>query len=40
MSTLERAIEIAEKAHAGQYDKGRTLLKKRESILIPNVHES
>ena len=40
MSTLERAIEIAEKAHTGQVDKGGSTFKKRESILISNVHES
>lgn len=40
MSTLDRAIEIAKEAHAGQVDKEERLLKKRGSILISNVHES
>ncbi len=39
MSTLERAIEIAEKTHAGQLDKSGAALKKRACILISNVHE-
>lgn len=40
MSTLDRAIEIAEEAHAGKTDGEERLLKKRGSILISNVHES